>query len=201
MKTNNNYIFKFETAYSFQYRDYDEILLAWGTLWPIIKSDRKFDWKNDKFTSMDKINKKQRKQGWFFMTNLIEPVFLLHSCVSLDRVKDNYPTMKGHIPDWRTEPSSTFYHHLTLNMHNLILESDDHKQMELPCGPVYKCKKHDKSRCWECPHTECKHDFKYWKVGWRCNESTEPHFMILDSKNGLVMTLMETVPRDSEFVY
>ncbi|MGB1097530.1 MAG: hypothetical protein ACPG2Y_02935, partial [Acholeplasmataceae bacterium] len=205
MKTNNNYIFKFKDAYSFQYCDYDEILLAKGVLFPIIKAKRPFNWINDKFCSMDQIHDQQRISAWYFLTNLIEPVFLLHRCVRLTDVLDTLPKNSDDIKNWHNLGSKLFYRQLSINLHNLwIAKQQDKEQlheMRMPCGPVYRCKAHNFSRCTQCRHTDCEYDPKLWNVSWKCNKNFSKHYYIFDAKNGLNMTLMETVIRDSDVFY
>ena len=204
MKTNNNFIFQFKHAYSFKYLDYDPILLAFGTFWRIIPSRRSNNWIEDKFGSMDQINQSERTQGWYFMTNLTEPVFLIHECVRVMDVKNSFPK------DFLDNVAG-FYKYFSLNMHELMLHRDElsrrrrrnrrRRNIHLPCGAVYKCIKHGKSRCDDCTVEHMKFPSDKWNLCWKCNMDFNPMMSIFDSKNGLVMTLMETVSRDGECEY
>lgn len=202
MKTDNNFIFEFKNAYSFKYLD-NEILLGFGNFWPIIKSRKGKFWVNDKFNTMDRINYDDRRVGWYFLTNLVEPVFLIHDCLDLANVRHTFPKKSGDNIDFKSMNSTKFFKHLLINMHKLRIEhyEGEHTDMQMPCGPIYKCKKHGKWRCDSCPHTEAEYDSKHWNVEWKCNVFLEKHYWIFDQKNGLDMTLMKTVKRDSEFIY
>ena len=212
MKTNNHRIFQFKHAYSFQYKQKDEILIAFGTFWHIKQSRRGSRWINDKFASMDSINHNERHCGWFFMTNLVEPVFLLHACVNLEDVYDSLPDSTKcddlDIPDWKnliqTNPNQ-FHQRLTMNLHKLITAKKTYKlelqHMEIPCGPIYKCRKCGKSDCSDCIRSDPHYGDEMWQLCWQCNLSVDPNFWIFDEKNGLLMTLMETVCRDNKMCY
>ena len=79
------------------------------------------------------------------MTNLIEPVFLLHCCVTVEDVQHTFPTLCEDIPNWRKLDQSVFYQQLTIQLHHLLIEKEEGnlENTQLPCGPVYQCKKHN----------------------------------------------------------
>ena len=201
MKTNNNEIFKFKHAYKFKYNDECEILVAFGLLFPIHVSSNPNTWLNEKFTSMDYINIRERRSCWYFCTNFVEPVFLIHECVSFDSIRSTLP--RG----WRRKNSEAFYHNFAFNLYKLQLEKDEYvsvkvrKKIQLPCGPIFKCKKHCKSRCAECPVLNHFYEQSKWEMNWKCNKTRSSRFRIFDSKNGLNMTLMKTVTEAHDFVY
>ena len=201
VKTTNNHVFKFKNAYRFKYRDDLEIILAFGILWPIHASATPHNWLNDTFDSMDYVDMRERKNSWYFCTNFLEPVFLLHKCVTFDQIRHTLPR------SWRSKNSEAFYHNYAFNKHQLMLDKDEYhcskirRGIQLPCGPIFKCKRHSVSRCQECSADNNYFDQKQWKMKFHCNKNVSSHFRVLDSKNGLHMTLMKTVKKSHNFIY
>lgn len=208
MKTDQNYVFQFANAYKIQHLDHEPILLARGTFWKIESSKRQYKWLNDQFSSLDLIDYNKRTNGWYSMTNLVEPVFIIHRCVRFNDVIDTLPR------EWRKHGiHKAFYRDYTFNMHQLMLEKDElcrdnskrkRKRGEkicLPCGPVFQCKLHKRLRCNQCSTNFMVFPRSHWKNKWKCNTQYNSCFYVLDSKNGLAMTLMKTVQCRSEFLY
>ena len=202
MKTNDARICQFKSAYQFKHAIHGDILLAFGCWWNIKRSKNPYNWSNDRFNSMDFLNIKNRHTGWFFMTNLLEPVFIIHECVSFHDVRKTLPR------HWRhKQHKDAFYHNFAFNNHQLMLDKDEfsskkvRQSIQLPCGPVFCCKKHDKCRCYECPVRQQVYKQNVWNLKWKCNTNFNPYFRILDCKNGLSMTLMKTVKCHNIFEY
>lgn len=201
MKTNNGYIFQFKNAYKFTYGNHEPILLAFGSFWAMVPSFRPNGWINDKFSSLNAINQNKRQNGWYFMTNLIEPVFLIHRCVRFENIQNTLPEK------FKNQSAVGFYKKFSFNMHSLMLakqtceSSEARKKIELPCGPVFKCKKHEKSRCFHCTTRFMVFPQSDWKQTWKCNITTNPWFNVLDFDNGLAMTLMKSVHSKCDYQY
>ena len=201
MKTNDNRAFKFTNVYRFRYNDNSDILLAYGQLFPIHASETSHNWINDKFKSMDYIDFNERRNTWYFCTNFIEPIFLIHKCVDFDSIRHTLPR------NWRHKNSQAFYHNYPFNMHKLMQEKDEFHSpnvrhgIQLPCGPIFKCKAHNKSRCRQCPSNNHVYDPQRWKLKWKCNKKKSSRYYVFDRKNGLNMTLMKTLQESHDFVY
>lgn len=201
MKTNNNHIFQFKNAYTLKYLNQEPILIAYGCFWPLHASHRPNDWVNDQFSSLPAIKHCERESGWFFMTNLIEPVFLIHRCVSYGDVRHQCPE------PYKNKPISGFYKRFTGNLHNLMLSKEDcqsaaqRKKIQLPCGPIFKCKKHNRSRCRRCVRNRVGFDRNEWNEVWKCNIHHSQWFYVLDFANGLAMTLMKSVHTTNSHEY
>ena len=92
-------------------------------------------------------------------------------------------------------------------MHKLMLDKSEYSSanvrndIQLPCGPIFKCKKHARSRCDECLLQNHYYDEQVWRMKWKCNKHISTRFRVLDSKNGLHMTLMKTVKDSHRFIY
>ena len=185
IKTNDNRILKFKHAYQFKYNNALEIVVAFGIIMPIHVSDRPHNWLDDKFQSMDYVDMKDRKCSWYFCTNFVEPVFLIHECVNLDIVRRKLPY------HWRHQDSNAFYHDFAFNMYKMAMDKDEYhssnvkKSIQLPCGPIFKCIQHHKTRCEDCPLEHYFFHQKQWKMHWVCNETQCSRYRILDAKNGL----------------
>lgn len=200
MKTNNSHVFQFKHAYCFKYLDFDPIFIAFGTFWRIEESSTSNTWLGDKFHSMDSIDIRRRVPGWYFMSNLVEPVFLMHECVRMVDVINTLPKTRK-----TKKEQQIFYKCFSLHMHKLVVdkrESTNKKQkVELPCGPLYSCVDHDRFSCKQCNTDYLTFSTKKWKLKWKCNTEFNSRYRIFDRKNGLVMTLMRTIQRDAYHQY
>ena len=193
MKNNNNQICEFSNTYKISYPGNQDILVAFGAAWPIYRSNTTSQWIDNKYNSMDFIDFQQRRLQWFYLTNMQEPVILIHECVPFDEIQSRLP------PDWRNITPTQFYKDFAFNMHKLREDINDIKQqhprrdIQCPCGPVFKCKRHKRNKCRNCTTTHEVYSRKKWKVEWICNTIANNQYRILDSKNGLNMSLMQTV--------
>ena len=68
----------------------------------------------------------------------------------------------------------------------------------MPCGPVYTCKLHHNNGCVQCVNEYNVYPEEDWNESLQCNLNMNPHFYILDKKNGLVMTLKKTCAKFAE---
>ena len=201
MKTNNNHVFQFTNVYCFKYKGEFEVLLGFGNLWPIHASITPDEWNDDNFDSFDFVKNNERKRGWYFCSNLVEPVFLLHECVSFDDIRANLPF------HWRHQSSEAFYHNFAFNMRKLLEHRDEfecsqvRRSIELPCGPVFCCQKHNRIRCNVCVVADNVYDQRDWQMKWKCNDGRNSRMRVFDSKQGLCMTLMKTVTDSHKFIY
>ena len=131
------------------------------------------------------------------MTQIEEPVFLIHNCVPFADIRVNIQ-LKDESFEHLTKYN--FYQNLIWNSHQCHEYKQQHpneRNIILPCGPRYICKKHNLCYCIICSRNNISNKPQYnqqqWKIEWKCNTHINPHFWIFDSNNGLVMTLMKTV--------
>ena len=190
VKLIHGYIMSFTLAFEIQYMDQEPAYLCKGQYWPIHESKTPDTWVDDFYSSMDYINKTQNETGWCFMTNIAEPVFLIHNCVNFSQIKKYLPEQFKDINnfDYIQNISSwcnQIHRWQTEDMHNRF-------QVPMPCGPVYTCKRHHNNGCVECVKEFNVYPEHDWNGSWKCNVDMSPHFYIFDKKNGLVMTLMKT---------
>ena len=95
VKTNTNHICQFSKAYVVRAVGSRDVIVGFGCFWLIIPSQQSSQWVSKNFKSMDSVNKNKRANGWFYLTNIEEPVFLFHECVSFQSVQSTLPN------DWR----------------------------------------------------------------------------------------------------
>ena len=48
--------------------------------------------------------------------------------------------------------------------------------IQLPCGPVYECKRHNSNQCTSCVHQNNVFPQNEWTLKWQCNTHKSPHF-------------------------
>lgn len=199
VKMNSNHVFQFQHAYRVQHDRMDDVIIGFGTFWAIKPSANPNTWVNDKFSSMDYINKQEATTGWCYLTNILEPVFLLHNCVSFGSVQKMYGA------EWKDKNKHDFHKDYAFNMHKLIEYRNNNRQIknksQLPCGPVFKCKLHSKIKCRRCVEIADVFTPDKWIMKWICNENHHPHFWVFDQKNGLCMTLMKTVTKSKDYTF
>lgn len=195
-KTNNNFVFQFQNVYELKYLNTNQILVAYGKFWQIVNSDTKNQWVGDEFESMDSINIKKYTKGWCFATNLEEPVFIFHRCVPFSKIQKTLPRQ------WRRQDHKSFTKNYVFNMHKLIKcraeigSARERQKIHLPCGPVYKCKRHNVVDCRTCLVEANVYPDSDWTMKWMCNHAIESRYWIYDSKNGLCMSRIKPVRRD-----
>ena len=160
VKMNSNHIMEFYDAIQVSYsgENANTMYLCFGKYTPIHDSDDKDNWCAPNYYSMDYVNGNEQKLGWNSMTNIIEPVYLIHECIQLtDDVRrqhdmpDDIKTMG--LADW----SRTLLHTNT-EIHKLMEDEDfDESQFKWPCCAKWICKKHESS-CMRCPkkNVNCK---------------------------------------------
>ena len=74
-----------------KYND-EAVTLMHGKYWGINKSKTPDEFCNDFYTSMDHVNINEYDIGWNFLTNIEEPIFFIHDCVSFNqKIKRQLP--------------------------------------------------------------------------------------------------------------
>ena len=200
MKNNNNQVCKFKRVYLIQYPGNRDILIGYGSIWPIYHSNTTTQWIDNKFNSMDFIDNDDRHAQFFFVTNMQEPIILIHECVSFDNIQSTLPS------DWQNVSSHQFYTDFAFNMHKIKQDIQDQPQeaqnrMQCPCGPVFKCKEHHRRHCQQCTTHNEVYSRQKWNVSWQCNTNRNTQYRILDAQNGFNMTLMKTVQSEGRNQY
>ena len=61
------------------YRD-ETVILIYDDYWWKHESDSPHSWLNNEYKDMDD----EKKNGWNYIDNIDEPVFLIHDCVKMD---------------------------------------------------------------------------------------------------------------------
>ena len=201
MKTNTNHICQFSHVYVVRVVAHEDVILGFGSFWPVVKSSQRNKWLKNQWKSMDYIDKKQHVEGFFYVTNVVEPVILIHECLSFASVRSTL----SH--DWRAMDPIDFCKNYAYNMHKLqeeylaISNRKRQAKIRLPCGPHFKCKKHDRMHCRRCMTQREVYNKKKWNVIWWCNTKHCSIYRILDEQNGLNMTLMQTVQCAQHHIY
>ena len=190
VKTIQNLVLEFKHAFAIKFRDSEPMYLCKGIAYTIHKSEHDNNWKNDYYSSMDYINKNDSQTLWCYMTNIEEPVFLIHNCVSFDQVKPYLPDFTQDVNKYDYIQNLVYW---STKLHQWQLRHDEPENTRIPCGPAWQCKRHNTLDCNNCPKNSPEQEQQHWKLKWNCNTYNSNHFWILDAKNGLVMTLMKHV--------
>ena len=183
---------KFTLAFEIKFQDETPLYMCKGDYWPIHHSNNPDQWLDDLYSSMDYIDLKQKNTGWLFLTNIKEPVFLLHHCVSFDQVKSQLPTFIEDINKYDYIQNSVYWCN---KLHRWQKEHDKRKRVNLPCGPYYRCTKHKKMLCQTCVVNNNKYTNDTWELKYKCNMKMSSNMWILDSRNGLNMTMIQTIKK------
>ena len=194
VRCNGNIVMRFQLAIQVEYMEQDPVWLCKGEFWPVRKSTNADDWLYDFYSSMDSVNAEQKKHGWNFMTNIEEPVFLIHNCVTFAQVRRSLPEFAKELNKYDYLENMIYWHNRLVEYQNC---HHDHP-MDMPCGPVYICKQHQRQCCTQCITHNSRYSQRKFNMEWCCNNHTNPHSWIFDKKNGLVMTLMQTTHRWKE---
>lgn len=196
VKLKQGYIMKFTQAFAMEYQDTEVALLCKGILYPIHVATNPDQWLDDYFSSMDYINVKNAQVGWSFMTNIDEPIFLLHNCVSFQQIKQQLPDTFKDINKYDFVQNLISWSNQMHRWKNSHLPQS--YQVQLPCGTHYVCKQHGTNACTQCVKRHNVYPTTHWKLKWQCNKQQSPHFYIFDKRNGLVMTMMKTAKKYTE---
>ena len=166
---------------------------CFGKYWPIHQSPTPDVWCNNEYNSMDYILLPQMRQGWNSLTNIDEPIFLIHECLQLTNNIKNQRNMPPDIQDLSLEDwTRQLLHANTEIRKHQELHRNACTNLILPCGPAWICKQHQQHACTICPRANGRPTTKHWHVKWFCNVTTQPKMFIFDENNGLVMTLMKS---------
>ena len=191
VKVGQQWVCEFDTAFMFTVGVNISIPVGIGFFYRIQKSRTPSQWLDDKFNSMDYINKSQTVRQWFHFKFISEPVFLIHNCVPFAEIKRTLPDK------YQRFGKLYFYRHFGHNMKQLHQaqrrRQRNRNQMQLPCGPIHVCSKHERVHCRNCQSRKP-------LLKWKCNTEKHPHFWVFDAANGLCMTLMKTVHKQSKNV-
>lgn len=190
VKLMQGYIMKFDKAFVIQHEDYGCAYLCKGTYWNINKSNNSQQWINDYYSSMNFINIHNSRIGWCFMSNIAEPVFLIHNCVNFQQVKQYLPAQFADINNFDYVQNISHWSNAIHRWKNNHRAKQSH--VPTPCGPMYFCRQHNNNACSNCVHEFNVYPEQHWYAVWKCNTQMSPHFYILDAENGLVMTMMKT---------
>lgn len=190
VKLKQGFVMKFTQAFVIQYQNNTTALLCKGTIYPICTAQHPDQWLDDYYSSMHYININSKNAGWSFMSNIAEPIFLIHNCVSFGQVKDQLPQIFRHINKYDFVQNFISWSNRMHRWKQSALPQSNN--IKLPCGPRYVCKQHQSNACTQCINLHNAYNQQQWNLQWCCNTQYSPHFYIFDSKNGLVMTMMKT---------
>ena len=188
VKINDAYVMEFTEAFQIEYEHYPPLYLCRGEYWPIHKPVDSDTWVNNGYQSMHFVNKHESAVGWNFMTNINEPVFLIHNCVQLNsNLIQKLPQPFANLNKYDWIQNKCYW------SNRLHQYKHTHKtSQQLPCGPKWVCTKHELNVCAQCDTRIGVYCEPNWKLEWECNVDHEGTFWILDCQDGLVMTLMKS---------
>lgn len=168
--------------------NYESVCMMRGQYWRIHTNLQSEQWCNDEYNTMDWIYSNEIQNGWNFLINITEPIFLIHECLLLKQEickKIPQEFRPVNVYDW--VQNMLYYSN---RIHEYLCQNPQHK-FEHPCGPKYTCKKHTTTACTQCITNLGVYSSKTWNIEWCCNHIKNPKQWILDSKNGLCMTAMK----------
>ena len=189
MKT--QHIMEFKDIIEVKYND-EAVTLMHGKYWSINKSKTPDKFCNDFYASMDYVNINRYDVGWNFITNIEEPIFFIHDCVSFNQ------QIKRLLPQDCKPDNAYIWTQNMLYWSNRLHEyctTHPNVHVELPCGPKYICIQHNQNACTDCTKSKGLYPSTEWNVEWCCNLQYCNKMYIFDSKSGLVMTGMKAVKR------
>lgn len=202
VKMNSNHVMEFIDAITVTHTTDDNIetiYLCYGQYWPAHESPNVNDWLSPNYFSMDHIVYNEKQSGWNSMTNISEPVYLIHNCTQLNNAIKRQNFIPEDIKDMSKHDWSRRLLHTNTEIHiQLETENVDKNQVLWPCGPKWMCITHEKSSCMQCPRPNGNYKLDTWSIEWECNLTTNPQLYIFDAKNGLDITLMQTQNRYDE---
>ena len=191
-KLEQGYIIKFDKAFQIVDPNGQSFLLCKGQYYPIHDSENSENWLDDFYSSMDYINIQEEKCGWTWMSNIAEPVLLVHHCVGFAQVQQQLPPFVQDI-------NASDYVQNIISWSNKLQRwkatHDSNSHVDMPCGPYYQCKRHKQMICHTCNHINNTYSSKIWNLKYNCNTKKSPHMWIFDKSNGLNMTMMQTVKK------
>ena len=196
VKLSQGFVMKFDTAIQIVLNDNQCAYLCKDSYWPLEQPTNPNSWLDDYYTSMNCINNGKKQTGWSILTNIEEPVFLIHNCVCFEQIRNQLPPQMNDINQFDYVQNMI---HWSNQMHNYKCNNLPRTHhMQLPCGPFYQCKLHSTQICETCTERHNVYPQHKWTLKWNCNVHTNPHCFVWDQTNGLVMTMMKTCKRYKE---
>ena len=192
VRMKSNHVMEFKDIIEVTHDD-ASVCMMYGKYWPIYESTSSDDFCNDYHKSMDYIKLSDAKFGWNFMTNIAEPILLIHDCVGLtNKLKRSLPQ------ECKPQNQYAWTQHLMFYSNRVQEYIVENPQVNVtaPCGPRYICKEHSRCSCVQCTIHKGKYPSRKWKIEWCCNVRHVKKMYVFDSKSGLVWTNMKSVPRE-----
>lgn len=194
VKMVNDEICVFADAFTISHTNGQTIHVCKGNHWTLHRSNNRANWINDYFNSMDFINVNEAEMKWSLMSNICEPIFLIHNCVNFANARHTLPEPWHSMAPHKYIRNSLYWCH-RLKETIARAELNVSNTPVVPCGAWYSCIKHGQCVCDECHQGDIGHDRKKWQVKWTCNTFHHPHFWVWDSANGLAIALTGTVKK------
>ena len=194
-KTRQGYIMRFDVALVIEYLNHDPAWVCKAEYWPVHKSTKPNNWLDDYFNSMDFVNNREKSIGWCHLTNILEPVYLIHNCVNFASVEKEFAHMSTKINKFDYVQNM---HYWSQRLKKYSRNNNAQAQLQLPCGPHWICKQHKTTACQRCETNNFIYPQQLWLSKWVCNVNKDPYFWIFDSKNGLVMTMMRQIHKEDD---
>lgn len=194
VKVISNRICEFVDILEFEYMGMPtKCTIMFGRSWPLHEAVQPRKWYGNKCNSMPYVDMREVEPiSCVFDFHIVEPVIMIHNCVSFLDVKSSLPSQFQHVSNIK------FYKKLQHYCHKAYcckygtgydLNARQKKAIELPCGPTYKCKAHGNRTCGTCPNRNLSFASKRWMAQWECNTHLNPHFWVFDCQNGLAWGL------------
>lgn len=195
VKTHQQLIIRFDIALVIECDGHDPAWVCKAECWKIQRSNNPNQWLDDYFSSMDFINDNHKRFAWCHLTNISEPVFLIHNCVNFAAVSAGYRHMPTQINKYDYIQNM---HYWSQRMIKYQRNCHVPYPVELPCGPHYICKQHNVMVCQQCETRNFRYSQKNWIRKWICNTAKDPKFWVFDSNNGLVMTMIRQTHKQDD---
>jgi hypothetical protein len=205
VKIHDKWIMKFTTALKIENTENNKIaLLCKGEYFPISQSKQSEIWIGNKHNSMDYVDIRNAQIGWQHMTNIQEPVCLIHDCVSINHIKTKLPKYIKKKHNLILQQNIIYWNYKIHREHHQQQQrrlAANEAKIQLPCGPVYRCQ-HGHVQCHECerinPNIVENVNFK---LKWYCNSTIHPYFWIFDAANGYVIGAMKPTHSIDNAIY
>jgi hypothetical protein len=206
VKIHESHIMKFKYALKFVNTiNKKTALLCKGIYFPIKKTNSSNQWIGNKFNSMDYIDNNDSNIGWQHLTNISEPICLIHNCVSLNNIKSTLPEYIQSQNNLIMQKNLIYWNYQIHLQHHLQQErrlNRNENKIQRPCGAVYRCKLHHLIKCNDCQRNrqDIAQNSKF-HLEWYCNTVRNPFFWIFDSLNGYCIGAMKTTHTVENAVY
>ena len=176
MKMESNHVMEFTNAIRIEYsgENATTVWLCYGKYWPIHYSLHPNQWSDCGYNSMDYINHGEFKYGWNSLTNIAEPIYLIHNCLQLTNTIKRQQHMPEDVKDMNLADWTRQLLHCNTEIHkHRELSPQANNELEWPCGPKWFCNKHNLSACTQCPKYNGRCTTKNWGIDWECNLVTQ----------------------------